>query len=156
MKGFDAVFDRECRVLILGSFPSVKSRAQGFYYGNKQNKFWKVLANIFGEKIENEIQSKIDFLLKHHIALFDAVEVADLEGSADSVLKKSNYKLADLSFLLPPRTKVEKIICNGLTAYEFVTKNLQTSLPILYLPSTSPANVSFKIDKWQQELSFLK
>lgn len=79
-----------------------------------------------------------------------------MEGSADSVLKKSNYKLADLSFLLPPRTKVEKIICNGLTAYEFVTKNLQTSLPILYLPSTSPANVSFKIDKWQQELSFLK
>lgn len=156
MKGFDAVFDRECRVLILGSFPSVKSRAQRFYYGNKQNKFWKVLETIFDEKIENETQAKIDFLLKHHIALFDAVEVADLEGSADSVLKKSNYKLADLSFLLPPHTKVEKIICNGLTAYEFVAKNLQTSLPILYLPSTSPANVSFKIDKWQQELNFLK
>lgn len=155
-QGFDACYDENSRVLILGSFPSVKSRRYGFYYGNKQNRFWKMLENVFEEKIGDDIESKKLFLKKHHIALYDAVTESNLTGSADESLIKSKIKLADLSFLLPPNTKVEKILCNGKAAYTLVAENLETGLDIIYMPSTSPANVSFKYDVWEQGLNFLK
>ena len=155
-EGFEPIFDGESKVLILGSFPSVKSRAAGFYYGNKQNRFWRMLEGVFGEKIADSTAEKIDFLHKHKIALYDAVSQSDLSGSADSSLKKSHSRLADLSFLLPPNTKVQKILFNGKGAFEFVSQNLQTDLPIICLPSTSPANVSFNFEKWNAELKFLK
>lgn len=154
--GFDAVYDKNSRVLILGSFPSVASRSVGFYYGNKQNKFWKTLEWIFGEKIDDSIDCKKQFLLKHNIALFDIVKSSDLTGSSDLSLSKSKREVADISFLLFPHTKVEKIFCNGKTAYNIFNQNYTLDLPVIYLPSTSPTNVSFDKNKWLENLIFLK
>ncbi len=175
--GFKPVYDENSRVLILGSFPSVKSRKVGFYYGNKQNRFWRMLEGVFNEKIEQENlktqsknqtltqtsadaqaddrQSKINFLLKHNIALFDVVCESDLVGSADSTLAVSNNKLSDISFLLPPNTKVEKIICNGKTAYNFLMKNYKFDVVIVCLSSTSSANPRYNFLQWKEALSFL-
>lgn len=153
-KGFEPVYNKNSRILILGSFPSVKSREYGFYYGNKQNRFWKMLSQIFNENISDDIEDKKHFLLKHNIALYDVVLESDLKGSADVILEKSKNKIADMSFLLPPNTKVEKILCNGKTAYNLLVENLKTNIPIVYLPSTSPANPRFNITVWQKELKF--
>lgn len=154
-KGFDPVFDENSKVLILGSFPSVKSRAVGFYYGNKQNRFWKTLEKVFDEKISDNIQEKIKFLKKHNIALWDVVQESDLKGSADVTLEKSNKKTADFSFLLPPNTKIEKILCNGKTAYNLFLSLCKTEIPTIYLSSTSPANPRYDFEKWKAELLFL-
>lgn len=151
-KGFEPVYDKNSRILILGSFPSVKSRENGFYYGHKQNRFWKMLSQIYNEKISEDVENKKSFLLKHNIALYDVVLESDLKGSADLDLEKSQMKIADMSFLLPPHTKVEKIICNGKTAYNLLMENFNTTIPIVYLSSTSPANPRFNISDWQKEL----
>lgn len=154
--GFEPVYDKDSLVLILGSFPSVKSRATGFYYGNKQNRFWKTLGQIFDENIDDDKISKISFLLKHHIALYDVVKISDVKGSMDNELVKSKNKIADLSFLLPPNTNVTKIICNGKASFNLVKDNLKTDLPIIYLSSTSPANPRYNFEEWNYELNFLK
>ncbi len=155
-QGFDAVYDNNSKILILGSFPSVKSREYGFYYGNKQNRFWKMLSQIFDEKIADSIQNKKDFLQKHHIALYDVVQQSNLHGSADATLEKAEKQLADISFLLPPHTKVEKILCNGKTAFNLLTQNGSVcsiqDIPIFCLTSTSSANPRFNLAAWQQHL----
>jgi len=151
-QGFPAVYNKDSKILILGSFPSVKSRMEGFYYGNKQNRFWKTLTKIFNETIADEIENKKAFLLKYGIALYDVVEESDLTGSADNSLEKSKKKIADISFLLPPHTKVKKIFCNGKTAYNLLMQNVTTTLPIIYLPSTSSANPKFDFEIWRKEL----
>ena len=153
--GFKPVFNSKSRVLILGSFPSTISRKHGFYYGNKQNRFWKTLSEIFNEEITDSIDFKTNFVLKHGIALFDIVSESDVSGSSDANLARSNNKVSDISFLLPPNTDVEKIICNGKTSYEILTKNLNLDIPVVYLPSTSPANPRFSFEVWQSELKFL-
>ncbi len=154
-KGFEPVFDKNSKVLILGSFPSVISRSQGFYYGNKQNRFWKMLSLCFQEEISESIESKKQFLLKHNIALYDIVTESNLLGSADSTLQKSQNKIANINNLLPPNTKVEKIICNGKTAYNLLVNNFNITAPVVCLPSTSGANPRYKFETWQIELEFL-
>ncbi len=154
--GFEAVYNNNSKVLILGSFPSVKSREYGFYYGNKQNRFWRMLEFVFNEKIEDNIDFKKQFLLNHNIALFDVVVQSDLKGSADISLEKSDCKIADFSFLLPPNTDINKIICNGKTSYNLFTENIKTNIPVIYLSSTSPANPRFSFEEWKKELEFLK
>ena len=155
-QGFKPVYDENSQVLILGSFPSVKSREQGFYYGNKQNRFWKMLSSVFDEEIQDNIEAKKSFLLKHHIALYDVIEQSDLKGSADIALEKSNNKTAEISFLLPPHTKVRKILCNGKTSFNILTSNgtncTVNNIPIVYMPSTSPANPRYDFAVWQKEL----
>ncbi len=153
-KGFDAVYNRDSKALVLGSFPSVKSREAGFYYGNKQNRFWRMLEKAFNTTIPDDIEAKKAFLLKNHIALYDAVCESNLSGSADTKLSKSTFKTAQIEFLLPPFTQVEKILCNGKCAFNLI-KDLPTTIPILYMPSTSPANVSFDFNPWLKELEFL-
>lgn len=155
-KGFEPCYDKNSKVLILGSFPSVKSRQYGFYYGNKQNRFWSVLGKIFDEKVGEDIDARKTFLLKHNIALYDVVLESDLTGSMDSTLLKSKNKITDISFLLPPHTKVEKIFCNGKAAFNLLTENFKSPIEIYYLPSTSPANASFQFETWKSALSFLK
>ncbi len=153
--GFEPVFDKHSKVLILGSFPSVKSRQTGFYYGNKQNRFWKMLESIFNEKIEDNISAKKQFLLLHNIALFDVVSESDLSGSADLSLEKSNHKIPNFDFLLPPNTDVKIILCNGKTSYNLLLQNYKTELPVICMPSTSSANPRFNIEIWQNKLNFL-
>ena len=149
-EGFAPVFDKNSKVLILGSFPSVKSRENGFYYGNPQNRFWKMMSQVFGKKA---------FLKKHKIALYDVVLQSDLSGSADLALEKSNRNLADISSLLPPHTKVEKILCNGKTAFKLLTKcnpsviceKEKTFLKISNFDETSSEEKNLKTQKFNPE-----
>ena len=154
-QGFEPVYDKNSKILILGSFPSVKSRLNGFYYGNKQNRFWKMLSQVFNESVSDNIEKKKEFVLKHNIALYDVVLESDLQGSSDIELEKSNKKICDLSFLLPPFTKVKKIICNGKTAYKLLVDQFQTDIPILCLSSTSPANPRYNFNEWKEALSLI-
>ena len=89
-KGFNAVFNSESEILILGSFPSVKSREINFYYGHRQNRFWKMLEYTYNEKIGETPKEKIEFLLSKKIALWDMVKSSDLTNSDDKALEKSN------------------------------------------------------------------
>ncbi|MDR2046452.1 MAG: DNA-deoxyinosine glycosylase [Clostridiales bacterium] len=150
-RGFEPFFDADSRVLILGSFPSVKSRESGFYYGNKQNRFYKVLSALFGEEIKNDAACKKDFLKRHRIALYDMAEECETEGSSDG--KISRYKTADISGILRV-AHIEKILLNGKKAHEiFIAAYPDTACVVM--PSTSPANPSFRYEKWFEELRFL-
>ena len=151
-KGFEAVYDKNSEVLILGSFPSVKSREEGFYYGNKQNRFWKMLEGVFNENIEENIEKKKAFLLRHNIALYDVVLESDLSGSSDLSLEKSKYSLSDITFLLPPFTKVKAIICNGKTAFNILSKSYVGELPVLLISSTSSANHRYNFEDWKKAI----
>lgn len=144
--GFEPVYNKDSKLLILGSFPSVKSRKVDFYYGNKQNRFWKTVCSFFEENIPETREDKIDFLLSHNIALWDIVTECEIEGSKDSTIK--NFKIAGLEKVLQ-NSKISFIILNGSTAFEIFKKNYG-NIDINYekLPSTSPANPTFKSEVW--------
>ncbi len=151
--GFPPVFDDNSKILILGSFPSVKSRQQQFYYGNKQNRFWKTLCSAFDVQVADvsnlTIEEKKKICLQHGIALWDVVESCEIRGSMDSDIK--NFTLVDLRTVLGA-SKIEKILCNGQKAYQLTTSIWHGNLPIVQMPSTSPANVRFDKDVWITEL----
>ena len=148
--GFPPVFDENSKVLILGSFPSVKSREIAFYYGNKQNRFWKMLCGFFNEGIPSTTQGKIEFLLEKKIALWDMATECQVQGSSDSSIK--NAKIADLSVILQ-KAKIEVILLNGTLAYNlFTTQYANLSTPYFKMPSTSPANPRYKQDLWWEAL----
>ena len=149
--GFLPVFDKNSRVLILGSFPSVKSRQVEFYYGNRQNRFWKILCGFFKEDIPESTSDKIAFLHKIHVALWDVVIECEIEGSSDSSIK--NYKVADLREVLSVST-IELILLNGGKAFEIFNKFYGgISVPYIKLPSTSPANTRCDAGEWVRALS---
>lgn len=148
--GFQPVFDEHSEILILGSFPSVKSRETGFYYGNPQNRFWKTLETIYGESAGGNTEAKKQFLLRKKLALWDIVYVCDITGSSDGDIK--NIQPADLSGILR-KSKIKKIICNGKKAFEIYKKYYGTpECACICLPSTSPANVRFNVALWKKEL----
>ena len=149
--GFAPIFDENSRVLILGSFPSVKSREIDFYYGNKQNRFWKMLCGFFQEEIPSTQEEKIEFLLRRNVALWDMVMSCEIEGSSDASIK--NVELADIPNLLK-ETKIEKILLNGTLAYNLFTENYSNVLvPYEKMPSTSPANPRYDEIRWRNELN---
>lgn len=155
--GFEPVYDGRSRVLILGTLPSVKSREQQFYYGHPQNRFWKVLAGIAGEEtIPASIQEKKKFLLKHRIAIWDVIAECDIIGSSDSSIR--NVVPADLARLLK-EAPIQGIYANGTKAYELYMKYSyeKTGREIVKLPSTSPANAAYQMDRllsvWGSKLS---
>lgn len=143
--GFDPVFDKNSKILILGSFPSVISRQNGFYYGNKRNRFWQVLAEVFCEPLPTTVDDKIQFLKRRNIALWDIVDKTDLKGSADSDIK--NFKVVNLKKVLD-FCQISVIICNGKKSFQIFSANYDLPQKVYVLPSTSPANVSFKKDEW--------
>ncbi|MDR3263602.1 MAG: DNA-deoxyinosine glycosylase [Clostridiales bacterium] len=151
-KGFEPFFDKDSRVLILGSFPSVKSRESGFYYGNKQNKFFKTLSRFFDEETPDSIEAKKDFLKRRRIALYDVISECEITGSSDS--KISLYKNADMDAVLNC-AHIEKILLNGTKAYG-IFKNLYPDRACILMPSTSPANPRYDYKKWADALMFLK
>ena len=151
--GFEPLVDKNSKVLILGSFPSVKSRENCFYYGNPQNRFWKVLSSIFNEKIPLTIDEKKELCRKHKIALWDVVISSNLNGSSDVSLEKSDIELADINGLLKRHPSIKTILCNGKLAYNLFNKYFKVELPVFYMPSTSPANVSYNIDIWREKLA---
>ncbi len=155
---FKPVIFKESRVLILGSFPSVKSREVDFYYGNKNNRFFKILEVIFDEKIGESKEAKIDFLRRHKIALFDVVKSCEIVGSSDSSL--SVKEVNDIGKLIE-NTDIEKILLNGKKAFEIFQKYIKIDkVKYFYIPSSSPANASFSLDRlvfeYRKQLEYLK
>lgn len=152
---FPPVVDENCRILILGSFPSVKSRKDGFFYGHPQNRFWKMLAAVFGEEVPADIPAKKALLLRHHIALWDVIASCEIEGSSDASVK--NAVPVDISHVTNV-TAIERVICNGNLAHKLYQRFLegQTGVKALARPSTSPANAAFSLEKlvsaWQDAL----
>ena len=141
---FPPVVDANCTILILGSVPSVKSVEQNFYYGHPQNRFWKILSSILGEDfVAADKETKRLLLLKHHIALYDSVEECDILGSSDAHI--TNVIPADVEGIISG-TKISKIFCNGATSYKYFEKYHPT-LSATLLPSTSPANASWTLEK---------
>lgn len=148
--GFDPFIFPDSRLLILGSFPSVKSRQEGFYYGNKQNRFWRVLADFFGMPVPQTVAQKQAMLRAHRIALWDIVTECEIRGSMDKDIV--NPRIADVPALLT-RYPVRSIFTNGATAHKLLLRNFpQLSDITTPLPSTSPANVRFDAAVWQQAL----
>ena len=115
----EPVFDQNSRILILGSFPSVKSREVKFFYGHPKNRFWKVIAAVYGEKAPDSIEEKKSFLLRNHIAVWDVIKSCDIEGSADSSIK--NVVPNDLNRILN-QAEIEHIFLNGKKAEQLYKK----------------------------------
>ncbi len=145
---FSPIYDANSEILILGSFPSVKSRENGFYYGHPQNRFWPLIAKIKEADTPIEMADKIGFLLKHHIALWDILSDCEISGSADSSI--SSPLPHDIPSLLK-KTKIRKIICNGKKSFLLFKKFFpdlctDSSTEIICLSSTSPANAAKSLD----------
>ena len=143
---FDPIYDSRSEILILGTFPSVKSREQNFYYGHPQNRFWKVLARLTKEKLPETVEEKKTMLLKHHIAVWDVVAGCDIIGSSDSSIK--NVVPADIPKILNG-SRITKIFTNGDKAYKLYRKYCEnaTGIKAVKLPSSSPANAVFTLDR---------
>lgn len=144
---FNPVFDAESKILILGTFPSVKSREYGFFYGHPYNRFWKLLSKLTNsEKVPKLIPEKIQFLIRNRIALWDTIKSCDIEGSKDSSVR--NIIPNDLHYILD-NSKIEKIYANGSKAFEIYMKYCypETNKNIIKLPSTSPANAMYSFEK---------
>lgn len=150
-EGFAPVFDENSRVLILGSFPSVRSRAQGFYYGNPQNAFWRTLGAFFHEEPPKDAEGRRAYVLKHGTALWDVVISCTIEGSSDASIQGET--VADVASLVKG-SNIRRILCNGTTAYNLFQRHFPELVPIAKkLPSTSPANPRFCPEAWSEALS---
>lgn len=151
---FQPVFDEQSKILILGTFPSVKSRENQFYYGHPQNRFWKVMASLLNEPVPVTIDEKKQILLKHQIALWDVIESCEIVGSSDSSIK--NVVPANLSVILDV-CNIQNIYANGKTADKLYHKHLKTKTErdIICLPSTSPANAAFSLERLITEWSII-
>jgi hypoxanthine-DNA glycosylase len=148
------VFNEESRILILGSFPSVKSREGSFFYHHPQNRFWKVISAIFNEECPVTIEQKKDFLFKYRIALWDVIQSCEIIGSSDRSIR--NVVANDLSVILQA-ADIQCLFANGGTAYSLYMKYTYpiTQREIKKLPSTSPANARFSLDKLIEEWSVI-
>lgn len=146
------VFDKKCTIMILGSFPSVKSREQGFFYGHPRNRFWKVLAAVFAAPVPKTIEEKKRFLLQHHIAVWDVIHSCDISGSSDSSIR--NVTANDLSVILK-QADIRQIYVNGKKAKQLYDRYVKDTIQkdAVCLPSTSPANAAWSLQKligaWQ-------
>ncbi|MCR5700879.1 MAG: DNA-deoxyinosine glycosylase [Lachnospiraceae bacterium] len=146
------VYDRDSKILILGSFPSVKSREAMFFYGHPQNRYWKVLAAVFGEAVPETVPDKKAFLLRNHIAAWDVIASCDIIGSSDSSIK--NVTANDLMPILET-ADIKEIFVNGKTAEKMYKKYTEPVIKrtCICLPSTSPANAAWNmerlVDAWQ-------
>ncbi len=149
---FPPVYDRHSRLLILGTFPSVKSRENHFYYGHPQNRFWKVIANLTNSPVPETIEEKKKLLLTNHIAIWDVIASCTIAGSSDSTIR--DVKVNDIKGLLD-KTGISAIYGNGAQACELYNRFVreQTRIEIQKLPSTSPANAAFRLEglceKWK-------
>ncbi len=140
------IYDEHSKILILGSFPSVKSRKAAFYYAHPQNRFWKVTSAVFGEPIPGSEDEKRDFLLKNHIALWDVIASCDIIGSSDSSIK--NVVVNDVRMILD-EADIAAIYVNGSTAAKYYRRYIldMTGRDAIYLPSTSPANAAWSTQR---------
>lgn len=149
------VYNKNSRILILGSFPSVKSREANFFYGHPQNRFWKVLATVFETEVPVTVDEKREFLLAHGVAVWDVIKSCDIVGSSDSSIK--NVVPNDLREILN-NADIRQIFVNGKTAEQYYKKYIEKEIgrKATCLPSTSPANAAWNVEKlvveWKQIL----
>lgn len=151
---FEAFYNKESKILILGSIPSPKSREEGFYYAHPQNKFWKVLSQVFSEKEPKTIDEKKKILTRHKIALWDVLASCEIDGASDSSIK--NPIPNDINKIIR-NSNIEKIFTTGKTAYNLYNKYLfsSTKKEAIYLPSTSPANCKMKLEDLVEEYKII-
>lgn len=154
---FLPVFDKDSEILILGSFPSVKSRETQFYYGHPQNRFWKVMAYVLDTEVPQTIEEKKEMLLSNHVAVWDVIASCSIIGSSDTSIK--DVTVNDLSWILE-RSAIEHIYVNGGKAYELYRKYAEkaTGRKAVKLPSTSPANAAWSLERlckeWKENIKF--
>lgn len=149
---FEPVYDSGSRILILGTFPSVKSRENNFYYGHPQNRFWRVMSAVLSCPLPVTVPDKKKMLLEHGIALWDVVQSCEIEGSSDASIRGVVPNRIERITRAAP---IERIYANGNTAGRLYSKYCRESVnsDIIILPSTSPANASFGLERliaaWQ-------
>lgn len=151
----DPVYDSHSEILILGSFPSVKSREQQFFYGHKQNRFWRVLAHVLNCAVPENTEQKRAMLLTHHVALWDVIASCEITGSSDASIR--NVCPNDLSRIIDS-ADIRAIYTNGSKAYQLYQKyifpiNGREAYP---LPSTSPANAGYSLDRLVETWSVIR
>ena len=152
-------YDNDSTILILGSFPSVKSREQMFFYGHPQNRFWKVIARVFDSDIPETLSEKEAFLKRHHIAMWDVIGSCDIKGSSDASIE--NVVANDISVILN-QAGIRGVFVNGKTAEKYYRKYIEpkTGITATCLPSTSPANAAWSLDKlvkiWSEAIKRLE
>ena len=150
----EPIYNQDSQILILGSFPSVKSREGMFFYHHPQNRFWKIFENLYNISLDS-IDEKKSFLLSHHIALWDVIESCDIKGSSDSSIE--NIKVNDISRIIES-SQIKYIYTNGKKAHELYQKYCYHIVRIedICLPSTSPANAIYSLKKLIQSYSIIK
>lgn len=143
---FEPVWGPGSRAIVLGSWPSPTSWEKGFYYSHPQNRFWPLLAALTGEETPRTIAEKKALVLRHGLALWDVLEACDIEGAADATIK--NPVAVDLPGLLK-KAPVRAVFCNGAASHKLYGRLLEpaTGIPAVKLPSTSPANASFSMER---------
>ena len=146
LHNIDPVYDENSRMLILGSFPSVKSRETGFFYGHPQNRFWKVLAAVFGERTPATVPEKKAMLLRNNVAVWDVIKSCEITGSSDISVK--NAVPNDVAAIVK-NTKITRVYTNGALASRLYEKTLEKRVGIKAtpLPSTSPANAAWSLPR---------
>ena len=148
---FAPVYDDRSRALILGTWPSPKSREMAFYYGHPQNRFWPLLAALTGEPLpaREDIAAKKQLLLRHGLALWDTLESCTITGASDASIRDAVPN--DIAALLA-KAPIEAVFCNGAAAYRIYTKYLQpvSGIAAVKLPSTSPANAACRPEKLRE------
>lgn len=147
---FGPCYNADSKILILGSFPSVKSREEGFYYGHPMNRFWKLLALLYEEETPGDIAQKKAFLKRNRIALWDVIESCEIAGSSDSSIER--VAVNDVGRILR-ETKIQAVYANGRKAESLYRKYLEpvTGIKAVGLPSTSPANASFSLNRLKEQ-----
>lgn len=147
---FEPVYNEMSKILILGSLPSVKSREMNFYYGHPQNRFWKLIAGLMGERLPVSIEDKKEMLLRNGIAVWDVIQKCDIIGSSDSSIR--NVIPADINMVLE-RSSIKRLYANGGKAYELYMKYCyqDTKREIRKLPSSSPANAAYSLERLKEE-----
>lgn len=147
---FEPIFDKNSEILVLGSFPSVKSRENNFYYAHPQNRFWRVVASVYSCPVPKTVEEKKNMLLSNKIAVWDVIKSCEITGSADSTIKSVIPN--DLSEILSV-ADIKKIYANGKTAQSLYNVYIKksTGFDIISLPSTSPANAAYSLEKLIKE-----
>lgn len=142
----DPIFDKDCEILLLGSIPSVKSREENFYYAHPKNRFWKVLSKVYESNHPINNEEKIEFLLNHHIAIWDVIHSCNIKNSSDASI--TNVKVNNIKKLIKS-TKIKRIFTLGKTAKKYYDKYClsNTKIEAISLPSTSPANATYSLEK---------
>jgi hypoxanthine-DNA glycosylase len=152
---FQPIYNKDSKILILGSFPSVKSREGEFFYHHPQNRFWKVISAVYLEQLPISIEEKKELLLRNGVAIWDVIKSCEITGSSDNSIK--NVVPNDLSQILEA-ADIKRIFANGSTAYQLYERYIfpKSGREIIKLPSTSPANAAYNVDKLLEDWYYIR